>query len=139
MEIKTKIIRNSSLGMLAVIAVNLLVLFILGFPSMALLQIKKYLPLLVLLVVGFGIQIGLFTYLRHKNILCSATAITSGGVSSISMILCCSHYALNVLPFITPSIASFLSGYTFEIILLGIISNIFGIAFMVYKIKGVKK
>ena len=120
MNLKQRIARNSILAVLIVVAVNLLVLSVLDFPQMALLQIKKYIILLVLLVAGFGVQVGLYTYLKHKEILCSITAMASGGISGISMILCCSHYLVNILPFISISAASFLSKYTLQILLFGV-------------------
>ena len=133
-KLKFKIIRNVSLAVLIVIALNLFVLFLTGFPEMAILQIKKYLILLILLVSGFGIQIGLYTYLKHINLFCSATTMASGGISSISMILCCSHYILNFLPFISISTATLLTKYTFQILLFGVLSNLVGILIMVNKI-----
>jgi len=99
------------------------------------LQLRKYLWLLILLVGGFGLQIGLFTYLRHKNVLCGITTAASGGISSISMLLCCSHYLLNILPFISISAASFLTRYTLQILLFGVASNLVGIAIMLNKIR----
>lgn len=139
MNLKLRIARNSILAVLIVVAVNLIVLSALNFPQMALLQLKKYLWLLILLVGGFGMQIGLFTYLRHKNVVCGITAAASGGVSSISMILCCSHYILNILPFVSISAASFLTRYTLQILLFGVVSNITGIVIMANKIRGLKK
>jgi len=138
MNLKYRIIRNSVIAILIVVAINFLVLYFLNFPSMALIQIKRYLYLLIPLVLGFGVQIGLYTYLKHLNAVCSITTMAGGGVSSISMILCCSHYLLNILPFISVSFASFLTQYTFQILLIGVLSNIFGILFMLNKIKKVR-
>ena len=137
-KLKFKIIRNVILAVLIVAALNLTVLFLTGFPSMAIFQIKKYLLLLILLIGGFGIQIGLYTYLKHLNIFCSATTMASGGVSSISMILCCSHYILNFLPFISLSAVTFLTKYTLQILLFGVLSNAIGIAIMANKIIKIK-
>ena len=135
MNLKFRIIRNSIIAILIVLAVNFLVLYLVGFPEMALLQIKKYLPLLTLLVLGFGVQIGLYTYLKHISAVCTITSMAGGGVSSISMILCCSHYLVNFLPFISISFATFLTQYTFYILLFGVASNIAGILFMFSKLK----
>ena len=138
MNLKYRIIRNSVIAILIVVAVNFLILYYLNFPSMALIQIKKYLYLLIPLVLGFGVQIGLYTYLKHLNAVCSITTMAGGGVSSISMLLCCSHYLLNVLPFISVSFASFLTEYTFYILLIGVLSNLFGIFYMLNKIRKMK-
>ena len=134
-NLKFKIIRNFALAVLIVFAVNFLVLYALDFPSMAIIQLKKYWLLLVLLIAGFGVQIGLYTYAKHKNAVCTVTTMASGGISGISMILCCSHYIVNFLPFVSFSFATFLFNYTFYILLFGVASNIFGIWFMYNKIK----
>jgi len=132
------IIRNSVIAIFIVIVVNLIVLYSLNFPSMAIFQLKRYIWLLIPLVLGFGVQIGLYTYLRHLNAICSITSMAGGGVSSISMILCCSHYLVNFLPFISLSFATFLTRYTFYILLFGVVANIFGIIFMLNKIRKIK-
>ena len=136
-KLKIKILRNGILAVLIVVAVNFLVLYFLNFPSMAIFQLKRYIWLLIPLVLGFGVQIGLFTYLRHLNVVCGITMAGSGGISSISMILCCSHYLVNFLPFISLSFATFLTKYTFYILLFGIVSNAAGILFMLNKIKNI--
>src|SRR3989344_7581178 len=132
------IIRNSVIAIFIVIVVNLIVLYSLNFPSMAIFQLKRYIWLLIPLVLGFGVQIGLYTYLRHLNAICSITSMAGGGVSSISMILCCSHYLVNFLPFISLSFATFLTRYTFYILLFGVVANIFGIIFMLNKIRKIR-
>lgn len=139
MNIKTRIIRNSLIAILAVVAINFFVLYSLNFPQMAFIQIKKYIWLLVPLILGFGVQIGLFTYLKYKSAVCSITSMAGGGISGISMILCCSHYLVNILPFISISFATFLTKYTFYILLFGVASNVIGILFMLNKIKNVKR
>lgn len=134
---KKVIMKGIETGILAVfiiLAVNLLVLSFLNFPEMAVLQIKKYWLLLLILIGGFGFQIGLHTYLKYKNAVCSAAAMTSGGVSSVSMIICCSHYLIPILPFLSVTF-SFLTKYTAYILLFGIFSSLLGILFMLKKIE----
>ena len=138
MNLKVKIVRNSLIAILIVVAVNLIVLASLNFPSMAIFQLKRYIWLLIPLVLGFGIQIGLYTYLKHLNAFCTITSMAGGGVSSISMILCCSHYLVNFLPFISLSTANLLSQYTLQILLFGIASNLLGIGIMINKIRRLK-
>src|SRR3989344_8677168 len=137
-SLKIRIVRNIVIAVLAVFIINFLVLYYLNFPIMAISQIKKYFILLLLLIIGFGTQIGLFTYLKHNKIVCSMTTTASGGISSFSMILCCSHYLVNFLPFISISTAAYLTKYTFQILLFGIIANLIGIFIMIKEIKKVK-
>ncbi len=138
MDIKLRIIRNAVIAILVVVAVNFLVLASLNFPLMAIFQLKRYIWLLIPLVLGFGIQIGLYTYLKHINAVCTITSMAGGGVSGISMILCCSHYLVNFLPFISLSTANLLSQYTLQILIFGVVSNLFGIGFMLNKIRKVR-
>src|SRR3989344_6751742 len=132
------IIRNSVIAIFIVIVVNLIVVSILNFPSMAIFQLKRYIWLLIPLVLGFGVQIGLYTYLKHLNAFCTITSMAGGGVSSISMILCCSHYLVNFLPFISLSTANLLTQYTLQILIFGIAANLFGIGFMLNKIRKIR-
>ncbi|MEK6936250.1 MAG: hypothetical protein AABW67_05660 [Nanoarchaeota archaeon] len=138
MNLKFRIARNVIIAVLIVAAINFLVLYFLNFPQMALLQIKKYWFLLALLISGFGVQIGLYTYIKHKALVCSVSTMASGGVSGISMLLCCSHYLVNFLPFISLAFANVLLKYTPYILLFGIISNAFGIIFMTLKSQKLK-
>ncbi|MBU0957571.1 MAG: hypothetical protein KKF56_02040 [Nanoarchaeota archaeon] len=144
MNIKARAIRNGIIAVLIVIAVNLLVLYLLDFPIMALDIISKYIILLVLLIGGFGFQIGLFTYFNGISAISCGTSVVSGGISTVSMILCCSHYILNILPFLGAFIGvtafTFLADYTVYFLWLGIISNVAGISIMYWqknkKLKG---
>ena len=137
MEIKTKAWSYGISAILLVIIINLIVLYLLNFPSMATEIIKKYFILLILLIGGFGLQVGLFTYYHSLNAISCSTTVASGGVSGVSMILCCSHYLLNILPFLGAIIGisalTKLSNYTIYFLLLGIASNIFGIGVIFYQ------
>jgi hypothetical protein len=126
-------------SVIIVVVLNIGVLSLLNFPQMAKEVVKKYIVLVILLIGGFGFQVGLFTYVRYKNAIGCSTTLASGSISSVSMILCCSHYLLNILPFlgafISISALSFLSRYTLHFLVLGILSNIAGISIMFYKLK----
>lgn len=88
-----------------------------------------------ILVVGFGIQLGLYSYIRF-NIRKKVTGATAevaaaGGISTGSMIACCAHHITDVLPIIGLSAAAvFLVKYQFPFILLGIFSNLVGVTMM---------
>ena len=139
MNIKKKAIRNGIIAIAIILFVNFLVLYSLNFPLMATEIIKKYFFLLILLIGGFGFQVGLFTYLKSASAIGCSTSIASGGISSISMIICCSHYLLNILPFLGALIGisalSFLSKYTIYFLLFGIMSNVIGTGIMLYQAK----
>lgn len=137
MKLKTKAWSYGIIAIIIVVAINFVVLYSLDFPLMATQIIKKYWLLLVLLIGGFGLQVGLFTYFKGLNAISCSTTVASGGISGISMILCCSHYLLNVLPFLGSVVGiaglAALSRYTVYFLWLGIISNAVGIGVIYYQ------
>src|SRR3990172_11358637 len=55
----------------------------------------------VALAAGFGVQVGLYTYLRRltrHGDAAGKVAAVSGGTSTAAMISCCTHYLANVVP-----------------------------------------
>lgn len=88
--------------------------------------------LMLPLVIGFGVQVGLFSYIHSSaKAVSSAGVATSGGVSTVSMVACCAHHLTDVLPLIgLTAFALFLTQYQNFFIVLGILSNIVGILFM---------
>ena len=137
MKLKTKALIYGISAILIVLSINFLILYSLDFPLMAKNIIQKYWILILLLIGGFGAQVGLFIYFRGLNAISCSTTVASGGISSISMILCCSHYLLNFLPFLGAIISiswlASLSKYTLHLLILGIVSNIAGISIMFYQ------
>jgi Cu+-exporting ATPase len=137
MKLKSKSLFYGFGASILVLLINFVVLYLLNFPPMATQIIKSYWYLLVLLIGGFGVQIGMFVY--HKNFLSCSTTVASGSISAFSMILCCSHYLLNILPMLGALIgASFLMDlgrYTVYFLLLGIVSNVIGVSIMFRQIK----
>src|SRR3989338_7544919 len=99
----------------------------------ALQQLNQFLPLISLLVIGFGVQVGLYSYTRDYFKLIkmqseSKTLAASGGVSGGSMILCCVHHLADVIPILGFSaFALFLSELQFAFLAMGVFSNAIGI------------
>lgn len=143
MKPKSKAIRNSIIAIFVVLAINFVVLYSLDFPLMAMDIINKYWILLVLLIGGFGLQVGLFTYYNSLNAISCSTSVASGGISGISMILCCSHYLLNILPFlgalIGVSALTALTKYTPYFFGFGILSNAVGVGIIYFQKNKFKK
>ena len=86
--------------------------------------------LFVPLMISFGIQIALLSYSRHfpKTMSQNKNAATSGGISTVSMIACCVHHLTDGIAIIGPAaLALFLTNYQPAFILIGIVSNMFGI------------
>ncbi|KKT16754.1 MAG: hypothetical protein UV98_C0023G0014 [Parcubacteria group bacterium GW2011_GWB1_43_6] len=94
------------------------------------------------LAAGFGIQIGIFTYLRalHRAKVSGKIVAASGTTSTIAMISCCAHYLVNILPVIGISgLAVFLGQYQTELFIVGAISNLAGIFYLLSKAKKFKQ
>lgn len=104
----------------------------------ALSQFNRFWYFIVGLAIGFGIQIGLYaylkTFLRQKNNTGKVLAV-SGATSTAAMLSCCAHYLANILPIIGVSGIVGLAGqYQIELFWLGLVLNIFGIIYIVRKI-----
>ncbi len=96
----------------------------------AFLNLKGLWYLIFPLVVGFGTQIGLYTSIKHTAQL-TGTVAGTGTISGGSMIACCSHFLLQMIPIVGISgLAIFLVKYQSWFLIIGILSNIFGIAVM---------
>lgn len=96
-------------------------------------QFVEWWPYIVALAAGFGIQVGLFTYLRRavhgaaSGKVMAATGTTSGA----AMVSCCTHYLVNVLPVLgATGLVSFVGQYQVELFWFGIASNLAGIAYI---------
>jgi hypothetical protein len=89
------------------------------------------------LIFGFGVQAGLYTYIREaiklrkeKGAAVSSVA-AAGGISTTSMVACCAHHVTDVLPILGVSAAVvFLNQFQNLFLTLGILSNIIGISLM---------
>ena len=93
---------------------------------------------LVPLAGGFGTQIGLYTSIKHTATL-TGTVTGTGAISGGSMIACCSHFLLNIIPIVGLSgIAIFLVKYQTAFFGVGILSNLIGISFLVNHRKKMK-
>ncbi len=95
---------------------------------------------LAMLVVGFGIQAGLFSFirqaLRERRASATASVAASGGVSAGSMVACCAHHLGDILPLIgVAGLTAFLVKYQSFFIILGVLSNIVGITIMLETIQ----
>lgn len=95
---------------------------------------------IITLAIGFGIQLGLFKLLKIKHMSSDSTskvAKTTGATSTATMVACCAHHAVDVLPIVGASaLASVLGAYTKELFAIGIIFNLFGIGYMLKQLKG---
>ena len=115
-----------------------------GWPF-ALSQFSLFWYFIISLVVGFGIQIGLYSYLKQlvensSMAMEGKTVAVTGATSALSMISCCTHYLTNIVPILGIAGAiSVIAQYQVEIFWVGLAFNIFGITFIGNKIIQFKK
>jgi hypothetical protein len=104
--------------------------------GIALSEVKRLWYWVLLLSTGFGLQLGLFVHVRYRlqqrMAVATAEVAASGAVSTGSMIACCSHGLVNLLPvFGISAAAAFLARYQFPFILFGVFSNLVGVTIMI--------
>lgn len=116
-------------------------------PSHALEQMAQDLIWVGFVALGFGIQMGLYTYLRLviKAIqLVGATALTGTGTttSTVAMLACCVHHLADFAPLVAlpgasglSGVLSYLTAYKIPIILLGLVVNALGVVFTLRTIR----
>lgn len=94
---------------------------------------------IVSLSIGFGIQIGLYAYLRgliHGVHGAGKVLGVTGTTSTAAMISCCTHYLVNLLPILgTVGIVTFVSQYQIEFFWVGIFFNLGGIFYIASRVR----
>ena len=135
------IIKSIGYGLGAVfilLAVYFLVLTLVSGWSFTQSQFASYWYFIIGLVVGFGIQIALYQYIKglvHSSQGMGKVVGVSGTTSTAAMISCCAHYLVNLVPILgITGLATVVSQYQIEIFWVGLAFNIFGIAFISHKI-----
>ena len=99
-------------------------------------QFREFWYFVIALSAGFGIQMGLYAYLKNSIHRVSGKVVAvSGGTSTFAMVSCCAHYLVNILPVLgVTGILTVISQYQTQLFWVGIISNLAGIAYIVSKI-----
>jgi hypothetical protein len=89
------------------------------------------------LVVGFGLQIGLFIYLRKQHARAKVSGVAaSTGTSAAAMLACCAHHLADILPVIGLSGAAlFLNEFKTPLLWLGLAMNLAGIIYLANMIR----
>lgn len=130
-------VRNGSVAILILLVVYIFIVsFISGWEFM-LDQFRTYRYFVISLAIGFGIQIGLYTYLRNaiKQHTSPRILAVSGTTSTTAMISCCAHYLVNLLPILgTVGIITIISQYQIQFFWVGLVFNFAGILYMLNRV-----
>lgn len=100
-------------------------------------QFRQFWPFVITLAVGFGIQVGLYSYLKTfiKGAVGPRIVATTGATSTAAMISCCAHYLVNILPILgAVGIITVISQYQVQLFWVGLAFNFAGIAYMASKV-----
>lgn len=95
------------------------------------------------LATGFGLQVGLYRYLRTKMDSARGPAqgivVASGTTSTAAMLACCSHYLINFLPFLgAAGLITLVAQYQREFFWLALTFNAAGILYLLRQIRSFK-
>lgn len=102
-------------------------------------QFLLFQPWMGLLILGFGVQVGLFSLLRVNK---EARVLTGAGagVSGVSMAACCAHHLVDVMPILGVSgLAIFLGEYQKQLLILGVVMNFIGVGIMIRMVNKIKQ
>ncbi len=126
-------------GFMATIILLIVYFIIVSFVSgwnFAQIQFKQFWYYITTLAIGFGTQVGLYSYLRSIIRGVSPRVVaTTGATSTVAMISCCAHYLVNILPILgTVGIITVISQYQVQFFWVGLLFNLAGIIYMVNKV-----
>lgn len=130
-------IRNGLLGLLTLLLVYVAIVSLVSGWDFMLTQFSNYWYYLVPLALGFGIQVGLYTYLKNaiKQKASPQVLAVSGTTSTAAMVSCCAHYLVNLLPILgAVGIITVISQYQVQLFWVGLTFNLAGILYMVSKV-----
>jgi len=104
----------------------------------ALEQFAKFWYFIVPLALGFGIQVGLYTYLKEligQHGASGKVVAVSGTTSTAAMVSCCAHYLANILPILgVTGFLTIVGEYQVELFWLGLAFNAAGILYVASKV-----
>jgi hypothetical protein len=100
-------------------------------------QLRQDLPFVAALVAGFGLQVGLVTYLRALHARIRRAGVTaSAGASGVAMLACCAHHLTDVLPLLGLSAAAaFLGAYKTPLLWLSVTMNLAGLLYLTLQVR----
>ncbi len=135
-------IRNGLIASLAMLVLYFLAVGLISDWPFAKSQFNLYWYFIISLALGFGVQIGLYTHLKHLVASGQGSGKVlgvTGATSTTAMISCCAHYLTNILPVLgTIGLVTFIAQYQTEFFWVGLGFNLVGIMYMISKIKKVK-
>jgi P-type Cu+ transporter len=127
-----------TLALMLMLAIYFGVVGLISGQNFAIEQFTKFWYFIVALALGFGIQVGLYTYLRNlvgQQGMSGKVVAASGTTSAAAMVSCCAHYLVNILPILgVTGMLTLVAQYQIELFWLGLAFNFAGILYIVPKV-----
>ena len=128
------------LGAAALIGIYFVAVGLISDRNFAVSQFRQYWYFIISLALGFGLQVGLYSYLKksikNHNMAASGSGLAvTGTTSALAMISCCAHYLANIIPIIgIAGFVSIIAQYQVEFFWVGLLFNLFGIIYIASKV-----
>ncbi|MEO8331485.1 MAG: hypothetical protein ABI479_03565 [Gallionella sp.] len=134
----TKSVKFGIVAFMLMLAVYFGVVSLISGMNFALEQFTKFWYFIVALALGFGIQVGLYTYLKNlvgQHGASGKVVAVSGTTSTAAMVSCCAHYLVNILPIVgVTGFLTVVAQYQIELFWLGLAFNTAGILYIAPKV-----
>ncbi len=134
----TKSVQLGIVAFMLMLAIYFGVVILISGMSFTLEQFTKFWYFIVALALGFGIQVGLYTYLKNlvgQHGASRKVVAVSGTTSTAVMVSCCAHYLANILPIMgVTGFLTIVAQYQIELFWLGLAFNAAGILYIVPKV-----
>lgn len=143
MTILKKSLLKGVLAFLILLSVYFLILTLISGWRFAWEQFMEFWYFILSLALGFGVQLGLYSYLKaiiSKQASAGKVLATTGATSTGAMISCCAHYLTNILPILgVTGIITIISEYQVQFFWIGLFFNLLGIFYILNKVLKVAK
>lgn len=131
-------VRNGLLATTILFSIYLITVSVVSGWNFMLEQLEKFWYFVITLAVGFGIQVGLYSYLKNaasRQTIPMKVLTVPGTTSTTAMISCCAHYLVNILPILgTVGIITVISQYQVQFFWVGLAFNFAGILYMLSRV-----
>lgn len=120
------------IGSVALLILYFLILTLANSFSHAVSQFSEMWYWILVLAIAFGVQVGLYAFIKERQKIVSGKVLfASGGISTGSMIACCLHHLVDVLPILgLAAVSVLLIQYQVFFIVFGVLTNLVGMVIM---------
>lgn len=137
-QVIIKPLLNGLLGAGLLLVVYFAVVGLVSGMNFALEQFARFWYFIVPLAAGFGIQLGLYTFLRNlvgRQGASGKVVAVAGSTSMAAMVSCCAHYLVNILPILgVTGLLVVVAEYQVELFWVGLAFNAAGVIYILSRV-----